>query len=78
MQTRKIALLGAMVAASLAGQAAQAIHEIPGNELNLIGRRRRRWAKLDDPHNYPPNPFESRQVRRARERLERKQQTLTK
>ncbi len=76
METRKIALLGAVVAASLAGQAAHAIRDIDGVKFNRA--KRRHWARLDAPHDYPPNPFESRQVRRARERQEQKQRKNSK
>ena len=33
---------------------------------------RRKWQSMGRAHDYPPSPFESRQVRRARERRERK------
>lgn len=35
-------------------------------------REQPEWAVMEQPHCFPPNPFESRQVRRARERRERK------
>lgn len=50
--------------------------EEPQREVNATGfgwgdiprRHPRSWRFMEEPHNFPPNPFESRQVRRARER----------
>lgn len=38
---------------------------------------RRKGRTMDEPHIHPPSPFESRQVRRARERRLAKMHTLT-
>lgn len=48
--------------------------DIDIDDLGLLpARPRRRSATMAEPHDHPPSPFESRQVRRARQRKLAKQ-----